>query len=164
MWRSHSDDYGSPLRSDNLKTITLKEIRIIILNEQAHTLNYFVYVRNRRLRIDNGTGRSAKYTQTGRSVPKHLRWNSSNVIESEIAIEALSWQILLNRIKIVTMCHVEWTLSWEICHCVFVLFFVCFLDKLCPGCIQILANNNRFCSGTVSLLIRNSAQIPMSES
>lgn len=145
MWRSHSDDYGFHLRSDNLKTITLKEIRIIILNEQAHTLNYFVNVRNRRLRIDNGTGRSAKYTrQVG---PSRNIWGE---------IHPMLWVGNCNRSFVVTdfaksdqnrnnvSCGMDVILrNLSLCF-----FFSCFffLDKVSPDCIQVLANNNRFFS------------------
>ena len=74
-----------------------------------HCLNAVVYVRNRVLRIGNGPERSAKHSrQLGAS--RNIR-ETQPILCSWITIVTMSWQILLYRIKIVTMSCVVWTVS-----------------------------------------------------
>ena len=111
MRRSHSADYGSRLRSDSATTRKAKKSDYYPQwsGMSYHCLNAVVYVRNRVLRIGNGPERSAKHSrQLGAS--RNIR-ETQPILSSRITIVTMSWQILLYRIKIVTMSCVVWTVS-----------------------------------------------------
>ena len=129
MPQSHIPDYGSRLRSDSATTRKVKKSDYYPQwsGMSYHCLNAVVYVRNRVLRIGNGPERSAKHSrQLGAS--RNIR-ETQPILCSRITIVTMSWQILLYRIKIVTMSCVVWTVSgrcpveraWsgEIFHCRF---------------------------------------------
>ena len=99
MWRSHSADYGSRLRSDSATT------------RKAKTSDYYPqWV----LRLGNGLGRSAKHSrQLGAS--RNVR-ETQPILSSRITIVTRSWQILLYRIKIVPMSCQSLTYIQE-CYC-----------------------------------------------
>ena len=85
------------------------------------------------------------------------------ILSSRITSVTMSWQILMYRIKILTMFSVIWTcptgMIWK-------NFSLLFFGRLSPDCIQILSIANRLCrnrSGRVPLLIRNSSMIVTSE-
>ena len=108
---SHIADYGSRLRSDSATTRKVKKSDYYRQwsGMSYHCLNAVVHVRNRVLWFGNGPERSAKHSrQLGAS--RNIR-EDRQILSGRITIVTMSWQILLYRIKIVTMPCVVCTVS-----------------------------------------------------
>ena len=161
MRQSHIADYGSRLRSDSATTRKVKKSDYYPQwsGTSYHCLNAVAYVRNRVLWFGNGPERSAKHSrQLGAS--RNIR-ETQTILYSRITILTMSWQILLYRIKIVTMSCVVWTVSGRcpVDRDAVVMnghdlkkIFIAVSCRLSPDCVQIMPSASGHCRVTVGSL------------